>query len=784
VPGPAAKSQISATTVRPTGNDPDLVNADPSGGITYGPDTLNYYGGRVLHTYETYAVFWDPEHQFDPSYPAGITQYLQDVAHDSGNTDSTYSVLTQYGDHDGPIRNQSTYAGSIVDTDPYPSSGCPVRPTCLTDAQLQTELDSLLTTHGIARPANRIFFLLTPPVVQSCFDDTNSDCSSNAYCAYHSGFNTASGTTLYAVMPDEAGVPGCDDGNRPNGNSADAVITALSHETQETQDDPDGAFGTPAQPYAWNNPNYGESADACYQSFSDLQGPVGAQYNATFNGHHYFIQDEWSDIAYAKTGSGCVRSNDDTGPTPALTVSMSGITASFDATATSDPDPGDSIAKYVWDFGDGSFGSGPAPQHVYGSPGAHTVQLTVADQSGAFMWVDHDIVTPSPCTLPHAILGTAHTDHLVGTPGDDVICGLGGNDTVDGQGGNDVVLGGDGNDTLIGGTGADQVIGGNGNDQLFGSRGNDVLVGGAGTDWFDSGPGDDGIDSTDRLDTTSDSGDTTAETVLCQGGSDDVRFDPYDNLHCASPHSATCAPVTGPPAIPAVTVPGQADCTIDHTDVHGAVTVRSGGALNLQYSRISSLTVSGSVLGVEVAVKGNVLVHDHAVAEFLDLFGHDIAASHSDLYLICGVISGNVTISNEDLGSVVDLDGSNCGAPTPPDAPGDDFSLSVAGSITITNAPTGPILYVVIIGGSIQVRNTGAGGGPQDSAVIRLNTVRGSVTATNDGSAATEISGNTIRGNLVCRHNEPPPVNTIHGVVTPNTVRGTRVGQTCAAPTF
>ncbi|MDT4916662.1 MAG: hypothetical protein QOH89_1362, partial [Pseudonocardiales bacterium] len=627
--------------------------ADPTGGISYGPSTLNYYGQRVLHTYETYAVFWDPEHQFDAGYPALINQYLQDVAHESGNTDSPYSVLTQYGDRDGPIQNQSIFAGSIVDTDPYPSSGCPELPTCLSDAQLRAELDTLLAAKGIARPANRMFFLLTPPGVQSCIDDTSSQCSSNVFCAYHGGFNSAAGKTLYADIPDTAGDPGCDRGNRPNGNPADAVINALSHETQEMQDDPDVWAATPAQPYAWYNTIYGESGDACYTSFSGVEGPVDAQYNATFNGHHYFIQDEWSNIAYAQTGNGCVRSNSDTGPTPAFSTSLSGITASFDATATSDPDPGDSIANYVWDFGDGSFGTGPTPQHVYGSPGTHTVQLTVVDQSGAFMFVEHDNVTPSPCTLPGAILGTTHADLLTGTPGDDVICGLGGNDTVNGRGGDDIVLGGDGNDTLLGGPGADQVIGENGNDIVLGGDGNDVLVGGAGTDRFDSGPGNDAIDSTDRFDTTSDSGDTRAETVLCGGGPDDLRFDPYDVLLCTSPHSVTCASVTGPPAIPTVTVPAQATCSIDHTDVHGAVNVRSGGALDLEFSRISSLTVSGSIFTEEVKVDGTVLVHDHGSAVLFDLFGRDIAASHADLDIDCGVISGKVTINNESLGNQI-----------------------------------------------------------------------------------------------------------------------------------
>jgi hypothetical protein len=167
-----------------------------------------------------------------------------------------------------------------------------------------------------------------------------------------------------------------------------------------------------------------------------------------------------------------------------------------------------------------------------------------------------------------------------------------------------------------------------------------------------------------------------------------------------------------------------------------------------------------------------------------DLFGHDIAASHADIYMICGVISGNVTISNEGLGNQIDLDGSACGAPTPPDAFGDDFALSIAGSVTVTGAPTGPVIYVVEIGGSVRVRNAGTGGGPADGTIIRLNTVDESITATNNGPAFTNISGNTIAGNLICLQNQPPPDDTIHGVITPNTVGGRRVGQTCAEPTF
>ena len=52
----------------------------------------------------------------------------------------------------------------------------------------------------------------------------------------------------------------------------------------------------------------------------------------------------------------------------------------FDGTGSRDPDG--EIARYEWDFGDGTSGAGPTPVHVYQTPGSYLVQLTVTDDSG------------------------------------------------------------------------------------------------------------------------------------------------------------------------------------------------------------------------------------------------------------------------------------------------------------------------------------------------------------------------------------------------------------------
>ena len=49
----------------------------------------------------------------------------------------------------------------------------------------------------------------------------------------------------------------------------------------------------------------------------------------------------------------------------------------FDGSGSVDPDG--SIVSYMWDFGDGSTGSGVTPTHTYAAAGDYTVTLTVVD---------------------------------------------------------------------------------------------------------------------------------------------------------------------------------------------------------------------------------------------------------------------------------------------------------------------------------------------------------------------------------------------------------------------
>ena len=70
-----------------------------------------------------------------------------------------------------------------------------------------------------------------------------------------------------------------------------------------------------------------------------------------------------------------------TPPVPAFTSSCTGLTCTFDAGASSDPDG--TIAAYEWDFGDGTTGTGVTASHAYATGGPRTVTLRLADNEGA-----------------------------------------------------------------------------------------------------------------------------------------------------------------------------------------------------------------------------------------------------------------------------------------------------------------------------------------------------------------------------------------------------------------
>jgi PKD repeat protein len=129
--------------------------------------------------------------------------------------------------------------------------------------------------------------------------------------------------------------------------------------------------------------------------FGDGSQPV-TQSGATIN-HTYSAGGQYGATLKVTDSRGLTSNNTalvdvvvNTPPTAALSASptsgKSPLNVSFNASASSDPDSGDTIASYAFTFGDGSptaTQTSPTITHTYGNKGSYTARVTVKDSRGA-----------------------------------------------------------------------------------------------------------------------------------------------------------------------------------------------------------------------------------------------------------------------------------------------------------------------------------------------------------------------------------------------------------------
>jgi hypothetical protein len=340
---------------------------------------LPYSGGPVLHWNRTHLIFWAPSGTgltFDPGYESLIETFLRNVAAASRSSSNVFGLTGQYTDHNGPAAYVSVYGGAVDDTDPLPSNGCtepasgPAGWTaCVTDGQLQRELQHVVTKDRLPMGSTDVYFLVTPNGLGDCNDATGAvSCALggdiNGYCGYHS--STSNGL-LYAVIPYNAVAGHCQsDAPRPNG-TADPSISTISHELSEMITDPLGA--------AWIDSNGDEMGDLCLTSFGpNIDGSTGANaWNEDVNGGHYSLQEEWSNY-----NGGC-----EPRVKPDAVSFQSGSSGSLSLWFRARGfDPQGKIVSYRWSFGDGRGGAGGRPVHRYGRTGSYRVVLHAIDSWG------------------------------------------------------------------------------------------------------------------------------------------------------------------------------------------------------------------------------------------------------------------------------------------------------------------------------------------------------------------------------------------------------------------
>ena len=400
------------------------------------------HGGSVLHAESDHLIFWDPpgeRRHITAASRAVLTDYLTDVARDSGQPSNLFAVLRQYSDVAGFADYRQSFGprDAITDRRAFPRSvrgSCAVRqgafPRCVSDSQVQSELSFLIARRHlptgwevtdragsfvtVGQPAP-VYLLVLPQDVNVCYSDAGLKCASADFCSYHSAFFTGrSGRriVLYIVLSfmqwQLYPLKGCQGDGLPeyetpagvhHGDHAYTVVSGVAHELAETITDPlgDGWSGSPAYPSEvadlctytgpLDQPSLFQSPQAWAPALGGkpaVSAEAGTLFNQLIDGDEYYTQNVWSNGERGCRGR----------PEPPAPASFVATIAPVWGQARRPLTLGAfalsarAISSATWSFGDGSPTAFRrvvplAPvHHAYRHAGSYRVTLTLIDADG------------------------------------------------------------------------------------------------------------------------------------------------------------------------------------------------------------------------------------------------------------------------------------------------------------------------------------------------------------------------------------------------------------------
>ena len=100
------------------------------------------------------------------------------------------------------------------------------------------------------------------------------------------------------------------------------------------------------------------------------------------------VSEHFGGVVPAGSGTEPTQNNP---PLPAISFTCNELSCNFSGAGSSDEDG--YIVSYLWEFGDGSSGSGVQPGHDYSAPGSYSVRLVVEDDEGATASVERLVNT-------------------------------------------------------------------------------------------------------------------------------------------------------------------------------------------------------------------------------------------------------------------------------------------------------------------------------------------------------------------------------------------------------
>lgn len=86
-------------------------------------------------------------------------------------------------------------------------------------------------------------------------------------------------------------------------------------------------------------------------------------------------------------------------PVAVFTYGITGEVVSVDGSSSYDPNPGESVMEWGWEWGDGTVGTGKIATHPYSASGTYTITLTVLSTTGMTGSTSHDVIFVMPIPI-------------------------------------------------------------------------------------------------------------------------------------------------------------------------------------------------------------------------------------------------------------------------------------------------------------------------------------------------------------------------------------------------
>lgn len=196
-----------------------------------------------------------------------------------------------------------------------------------------------------------------------------------AYVVNRSGSTSVIDTATNAVVTTIAATPGSEIAISPSG----AVATVVNDHEATAVDLATGTAGTPATTQDFLlDVAFPPDGSAAYLTGTGIGSPSGGL-TAVFSPAAGTIG---SPVIYSGSEVAAIAIVPNQPPHATFTAATSGLNASFSAAASADPDG--TVARYDWNFGDGSSAAnaGASPTHAFAKAGTYQVTVTETDNEG------------------------------------------------------------------------------------------------------------------------------------------------------------------------------------------------------------------------------------------------------------------------------------------------------------------------------------------------------------------------------------------------------------------